>query len=496
VSLPRHLAEMQKQIEGYARGYGLDFFDVVFELLDYKKMNEIAAYGGFPGRYPHWRFGMEYEHLKKSYAYGLHKIYEMVINNNPCYAYLLECNSLVDQKTVMAHVYAHCDFFKNNMWFAHTNRKMIDEMANHSTRVRRYIDRHGLEAVENLVDLCLSLEDLTDLHSPFIRRQPESPDDNGEERTGVMKLRSKDYMQNFINPPEVLERQRQKLHEDAQRARRFPERPVKDALRFLIEHAPLENWERDILSIVREEAYYFAPQAQTKILNEGWATYWHSKIMTERGLSDAEIIDYADHHSGTVATHPGRLNPYKLGLELLKDIEERWNKGRFGREYEMCDDLKRKQDWDRRLGEGRAKIFEIRRFHNDVTFLDEYLSEDFVARQRLFTYGYNRKSGAYQINSREFQEVKRRLLQQLTNLGRPYIFVVDANYENRGELYLRHRHEGVDLRHDYARATLLNLSKLWKRPVHLETVLEEKGKLLSCNGKEVSEAEAAVGQVA
>jgi stage V sporulation protein R len=496
MSLPRHMAEMQRRIEGYARGYGLDFHEVIFEMVDYKKMNEIAAYGGFPSRYPHWRFGMEYEHLKKSYAYGLHKIYEMVINNDPCYAYLLEANSLVDQKIVMAHVYAHCDFFKNSLWFAHTNRKMVDEMANHATRVRRYIERHGLETVENFIDMCLSIEDLTDLHSPFIRREPPR---GGAEEGGPQtpkKLRSKDYMHDYINPPEFLARQRRKLAEDAQRSKRFPEEPVKDVLRFLIEHAPLENWERDVLSIVREEAYYYAPQAQTKILNEGWATYWHSKIMTERGLSDSEVIDYADHHSGTVATHPGRLNPYKLGLELLKDIEDRWNRGRFGKEYDECDDLKRKQAWDRRLDQGRAKVFEVRRFHNDVTFIDEFLTEEFALRQRLFTYAYNRKSGAYQIASREFREVKRKLLQQLTNLGRPFIFAVDANHENRGELYLKHRHEGVDLRHDYAQATLRNVAALWKRPVHLETVMEDKAKLISFNGKEISENELTGVQVA
>jgi stage V sporulation protein R len=251
-----------------------------------------------------------------------------------------------------------------------------------------------------------------------------------------------------------------------------------------------------VLSIVREEAYYYAPQAQTKIMNEGWATYWHSKIMTERGLSDAEIIDYADHHSGTVATYPGRLNPYKLGLELFKDIEERWNKGRFGKEYEICDDLRRRQEWDRHLDLGRQKIFEVRRLHNDVTFIDEFLTEEFAARHKLFTYAYNRKSGVYQIANREFVEVKRKLLQQLTNLGRPLIFVVDANHENRGELYLRHRHEGVDLRQDYARATLQNLCKLWKRPVHLETVVDEKGKLITFNGKDLSEAEVTAVQVA
>ena len=115
-----------------------------FEMLDVDHMNQVAAYCGFPQRYPHWRFGMEYERLQRSHRYGLGKIYEMVINNDPCYAYLLNDNAVVDQKTVMAHVYGHCDFFKNNFAFAHTNRKMMDKMANHGTRVRRYIDRYGI----------------------------------------------------------------------------------------------------------------------------------------------------------------------------------------------------------------------------------------------------------------------------------------------------------------------------------------------------------------
>ncbi len=105
--LPRYLAELQHQIEAYAREFRLDFYDVIFELMPFEAINMVAAYGGFPTRYPHWRFGMEYEQLSKSYSYGLSKIYEMVINNDPCYAYLLEGNSLVDQKLVMAHVFAH-----------------------------------------------------------------------------------------------------------------------------------------------------------------------------------------------------------------------------------------------------------------------------------------------------------------------------------------------------------------------------------------------------
>src|SRR5271167_4515431 len=171
--LPAHLHDIRQQVERHARDYGLDFYDTIFEVLGFDEINMVASYGGFPNRYPHWRFGMEYERLSKGYEYGLSKIYEMVINNNPSYAYLLEANADVDQKLVMAHVFGHGDFFKNNYMFSHTNRKMMDEMANHATRVRRYIDRFGVEAVEDLIDRCLSLENLIDYHAPYIQRRPK-----------------------------------------------------------------------------------------------------------------------------------------------------------------------------------------------------------------------------------------------------------------------------------------------------------------------------------
>ena len=177
---PTELKKAKYRIEEYARAFGLNFFPVIFEVLDYREMNEIAAYGGFPHRYPHWRFGMQYEDLSKSYRFGLSKIYEMVINNDPCYAYLLYCNHPVDQKLVMAHVYAHCDFFRNNLYFSHTNRKMMDEMANHATRIRRYMDRFGTEALEFFIDSCLSLENLIDIHAPFMGRHEESPGARGK----------------------------------------------------------------------------------------------------------------------------------------------------------------------------------------------------------------------------------------------------------------------------------------------------------------------------
>jgi stage V sporulation protein R len=260
-------------------------------------------------------------------------------------------------------------------------------------------------------------------------------------------------------------------------------------MQFVLENAPLKPWQVDVLSIIREEAYYFAPQGQTKIMNEGWATYWHSTIMTRHGIEPADLICYADHCSGTLASSPTRLNPYKLGVELFRDIEDRWNRGCFGEDYELCDDMAAKQNWNTDAGLGRQKIFEVRRIHNDLTFVDEFLTLDFCRRHNMFSFGFNEQSGYYEIESRKFQQVKERLLFNLTNLGRPMIQVVDGNYRNRGELYLEHQFNGVELKLSYAKDTLTNLHHLWKRPVHIRTVLEEESIVLSYDGTQHSAGE-------
>jgi stage V sporulation protein R len=1286
-NLPPDLRALKEEIEGHARAYGLDFYETIFEVVDADDLNEIAAYGGFPTRYPHWSFGMQYEELKKSYDYGLSKIYEMVINNDPCYAYLMRCNHTVDQKLVMAHVYGHClapetkvetrtgvkpisqvqkgeqvlthtgvyrpvrvaakrrhtgtvyrltvagssepvritgehpvyvlrpmpcvlkgreqvpcrptcqvqhkcsaprpyrayqlqwveaaevrvgdfvvlprrrstplrpprfvqipvdkvchrrrvtgchtvpvgeslgtflgyflaegnaqarglvgfgfhsdeaefqaetaalagalfdakvgrdtypashattvrfnalevaawlraqvgtsaaskripdflmdaddaslkacirgafhgdgyftstagrrsgslslttiseqlayqirhvcarwgihtavksrlrpgrqrvyeliwtgasahrlseviyghdmiagnrsferswsdenyiyqpvrsveaedydgwvynfsveedesytlaagmvvhncDFFKNNAYFAHTSRKMMDEMANHGARVRRYVERFGEDEVEQFLDRCMSIDDLIDIHSTAIRRREEvsrydfaKPAADDEEAVRLTRFKSKGYMDDYINPREALkaeEEERRKAQEAA--TQRFPERPAKDVLLFLIEHAPLKPWQRDVLAIVRDEAYYFMPQAQTKVMNEGWAcvhintflytdrgllragevvrdrlpvrvsdgqvvravyawakfedretawvrtrrglelegsvthgvllpdgswrrldelqigdrvttgrgiqlwateaarlnwrppvrmtlamlaeragvtvdiarrrvvrgmadddtsfapllaeyttsaatvspnqkrckpirvpeavderlaaflgyligdghiskvkrtiglttgdltqaehfaeltvdlfavvprrkwertkwrvlftshnvqnfllhlglktgfcarekdvpdvilrspkpvvaaflralydcdgyagkqgvilstastemgktvqllllnfgilstrrphkdgcwhlhttgksaevfqreigfglerkraklreyveshqwfkdeddtdeivaverrrgdvydisveethryaaqgfinhnSYWHSTIMTEKALQPWECIDYADHHSGTMAMSGGRLNPYKIGIELLRDIQHRWDTGKFGKEWEECDDLDKKRKWDKKLGLGKQKIFEVRRVHNDITFIDTFLTPEFCVQHKLFTFAWQEQAGQYYIESRDFEQIKQRLLFSLTNFGKPWIYVIDGNYRNRGELLLKHEHAGTDLKTKDAQDTLANLQYIWGRPVHLETVVDGKPTLWSFDGNE------------
>ena len=493
--LTPELKKVRDEIEGYARGYGLDIFDTIFEMIDHDQMNAFAAYGGFPIRYPHWRFGMDFDQLSKGYEYGLQKIYEMVINTNPSYAYLLKANMMVDQKTVMAHVFGHVDFFKNNYWFSKTNRKMLDSMANHAVRIRNMMDDYGQEVVEDFIDQVLAIENLIDPFLPFQNPKPHITEavaaktaKDAAESAGRLKV-DRSYMEKYINPPEFLAEQKKKAEDAAKKEKKNPPEPMKDILLFLLNNADLEEWQHDILAMLRDEAYYFAPQAQTKIMNEGWASYWHSKIMTEKALKASEIIDFCDHHAGTLATQPGRINPYKVGIELFRDIKDRWDRGAFGKEYDDCNDIREKANWNKKLGLGNQKIFEVRKVCNDVTFIDQYLTPEFVERLKLYTYAFNKRTNQYEIVDRDFKNIKEKLLFGLTNRGLPFIYVVDGNFQNKGELMLWHKHLGGDLDPKWTRETMRAMAALWKRPVSLETEVEGQKKIYTLTPNDTRDGE-------
>ena len=359
---------------------------------------------------------------------------------------------------------------------------MMDDMANHATRIRRYIDRQGYDVVEKFIDSCLSLENLIDRHSilngpsRFTEAKPRELNDNFLFRV------DKSYMKDYINPPSYVAAEKKKQFEKLQQNVRFPVEPVRDVLSFLIHYAPLEDWQQDILTIVRDESYYFAPQGMTKTLNEGWASYWHSYMMTRHILNDSEIIDFADHHSGTTFMQRGGYNPYKVGIELFRDIEERWNKGRFGRDWDQCDDVRERKNWNKKTGLGKDKIFEIRKIYNDVTFIDEFLTEDFCIRNKMFVYKLNKETNKFEVDTKDFKAIKSQLLFQMTNFGQPIIKIEDANFENRGELLLQHVHEGLDLQPNYMDATMKNIFTLWKRPVNLVTLMDNEPQLFRFDG--------------
>ena len=249
----------------------------------------------------------------------------------------------------------------------------------------------------------------------------------------------------------------------------------------------LEDWQADCLGIVREESYYYAPQGMTKVMNEGWASFWHSTLMTKHFVNATEIIDYADHHSGTVHMPPGNFNPYKIGIELFRDIEDRWNKGKFGKEYDEAKNLGERQKWDKGVGLGREKIFEVRRVYNDVNFIDEFMTPEFIEKHKFYQYGRDPHSGQLRIVSRDPERIKQTMLYQLTNMGQPFIYVVDGNYCNRGELYLAHKHNGLDIEIKFAVETLKNIHKIWQRPVHLQAKIDDDMVLFSFSGDQAKQ---------
>jgi stage V sporulation protein R len=451
--LPAALKYQAVIIEAAARDAGLDSFDVVFELLDAKDVNGVAAYGGFPVRYPSWRFGMEYERLEKGRRWGLSKIYELVINNDPTYAYLVRSNSLLEQKLVMAHVYGHADFFKHNLWFAPTDRHMLDTMGNHSTRVRRYVDSLGQEVVEQFMDHALSLDTLIDPYLPVRQLTSKTAPPPKPAPLSERALRSLEALS--AAPFEESD-------EDAERAAlRTAGLPTYDVLGFLAEHADLAPWQRELLRIVRREAYYFAPQRMTKIMNEGWASFWHSRLLTGGILDPSEILDFADCHSGATAAPPGQANPYKIGIELFRHAE--------------------------RQGED---IFQLRRVHNDVSLVHKLVDEDFATKMlapvylpRLAPPDGGPPPEPTEIGWRDLQGM---LLQELAWGGLPQIELVDVDAEGEGELLLVHHHDGRDLQLARAGATMQSLSSVWGGPVHLLTVEEGQGRRLVCKNGEVT----------
>jgi len=487
IPFPEELVAVKREFMAYAREMGLDPGEVVFDFLTPKQISQAAAYDGFPGRYPHWRFGMAFDRLNKSHGWGLSTIYEMVVNTTPAYAYLLQGSTRIIQKMVIAHVLGHCDFFRHNAWFSRTNRNMLNESANHAARVRRYSDRFGPERVERFLDSCLSLDNLLDPALLFAGRKrakrrwtkgEEAPEEQVESRFTTAYMDSYSRSVKEGKRPDKEEREGEATGSQGP----FPAAPTRGVLDFLVENAPLKDWEKDLLDMIREEAYYFLPQRFTKIMNEGWAVFWHRRIMAERGIEAGEMVAFADEHSKIVAPWPNRLNPYRLGLYLFEDVKKRWDRGMYGEEWENCTDERERREWDKREMKGLQKVLEVRAAMNDVEFIDAFLTPEFAVENGFFTFRKRMDEGVYAIESREFNKIKKSLLSHLANGGEPILKISDANYGNRSELFLEHLHGGVDLKIPEARATLHALHSIWRRPVHIKTVNRERETIYSYDG--------------
>lgn len=450
-----------EEITEIAEGFGLDFYPMRYEICPSEIIYTFGSYG-MPTRFSHWSFGKQFHKMKLHYDLGLSKIYELVINSNPCYAFLLDSNSLIQNKLIVAHVLAHCDFFKNNARFANTNRDMVDSMAATAERITQYEVLHGKREVEKFLDAVLSIQEHID---PSLMRPKLSwtMDEEEEEETTV----ETPYDDLWALDGDKVKKEKRK------KKKKLPPQPEKDILLFIEQYSrELEEWQRDILTMMREEMLYFWPQLETKVMNEGWASFWHARIIRELELTSSEAIEFAKLNADVVQPSRTTINPYYLGVKIFEDIEERYNN--------PTEEMKR-------LGvkenSGRDKMFEVREVESDISFIRNYLTKDLVMREDMYLFA--KQGRDYKIVDKQWTEVRDQLVSMRVNGGFPYITVTDGDYLKNGELYLKHWYEDIELDVKYLEKVLPYTYQLWGRTVHMETSLEGKQVLFSYDGNAV-----------
>jgi len=399
-----------KKIEELALAEGLSFFPQVFNLVSSDEMTAYEVYSGPAYRYPHWSFGKAYERKKVLKKYNIGGLtYELVINTNPCIAYLVRENTLLMQILTMAHVLGHNDFFKNNRLFtAGTDAANAIEMfKNHSERIEKYINdpRIGYEKVERVIDAA---------HSIRFQAGKDNPD-----------------------------------------------MPGCDLVSFIVKYGRLEDWQKDILSIIMEETLYFIPQIETKIINEGWACYWHRRLLGKLDMPEELKFELFVRHNQVVRPYEEYVNPYYLGFKLFEHIEKAYH-------------------------ENSHKIFEARTIERDESFIRRYLTKELISELKLYEY---RKMGneyvVTQIADEEGWVKIRDTIAQSVGMGAvPCIIVADTS-ETDNALILEHVYDGRELDLNYAAETLKHVAYLWGGKVILNTVSDGKEKTIFCNRQRV-----------
>ncbi len=331
------LADAEHDIRELSSKFGLEPYEVNNWLVDYDEINKLRAYGGFKERYPHWRWGMMYDKISKESRYFNSAPYEMVINSDPSHAYLQESNDEVIQKFVMAHVDGHSDFFANNKWFKLLSDapSAVEKLSEHADRIREYMNDPEIDRseVERWIDNILTIEYNINQYKPeaYVK---EIADKTDEARDMKDVLKDKGFSEDVID--EVFDTEGYVNEESENKRKGVPEEPERDLLKFLEQHGmaydeeegrafEMEEWQKDVIRMVRAESFYFAPQIMTKTMNEGWAAYWHTKAMAgENFAEDEEFIRFAITQSKVISG--GVSNPYKIGKELWEYLEKKENR--------------------------------------------------------------------------------------------------------------------------------------------------------------------------
>jgi stage V sporulation protein R len=455
------LEAWNERIVALVKRFGLDTYPQEFEVCDHEDMLSYMVYSGMPSHYPHWSYGKSFEKLKTLYEYGVSGLpYEMVINSTPSIAYLMRDNTLALQVLTIAHVYGHNDFFKNNFTFRSTRAEYtIETFKTHADRVRRYVEDPsiGLDKVERVLDAAhaLSLQCRRNLAirkpAPEELRELKLQESQPAKDPFSAIHRPKDY-----TPPNLT---------------KVPLYPDEDILLFIRDHNPhFADWEKDLLTIVHDEAQYFIPQMETKIMNEGWASFWHKRILEALDLPQSLHLEFIVRHTQVLRPHPGGLNPYHVGMKIWEDIEKRW----------QHPSPEEEKEFGPRTKSASEKLFEVREVERDSSFLRRYLTEELLRELNLFEY---RSRGEEQVVSRvadkdNWREIKETLIHNVGTGTIPVIKVVDSDHNSNRGLLLKHDHDGRDLQLEYAEKTLRYMRQLWEHDVVLETIINEKPTLL------------------
>jgi len=413
----KDLEECSLRIENIAKNFGLDHFEVVYELCDHITMINKMAYSGIPSRYRHWSFGKYFEVVNTEYYYGVMGLpYEMVVNGDPSLAYLMADNPVSVQVLVMAHVLGHVNFFKNNYIFRTTHPSdALVRFKLHARRINEFIDQYGLAKVEKFLDAARSLEYNCSCGA-------------------LIKGCSQD------------ETERRLYEEDGEAIRKVP-KPKDDILLFIRDNnSLLERWQKDIITMIDEEGKYFLPQIETKIMNEGWATFWHYNIINALELPFGMYMEFLKLHNRIILPVGNSVNPYSLGFLVWNELEKQ---------------------------RGKDKLFDIMAFNRDVSFLRQFLSKELVGKLHLFSY---KKKNSSSVVVKEvadesgWKEVRNELLRWVGVNSLPTIKVTDL--ESNGTLVLTYFSDGRKLEQEYKEHTLKHIGYLWGNKVKLLEIRE------------------------
>lgn len=446
----KELEHWNEQIEQIVREEGLDCYEQIFEIAGFEEMIGYEAYIGMPSHYPHWSFGKAYERIKTLNKYNLSGLpYEMVINSNPCLAYLMKDNTLLLQILTIAHVYGHNDFFKNNRLFKNGTRAdyTVEMFKNHANRIREYISDPGIGYIK--VEKILNAAHALKFQGSRVVGEKRISEDR-------KKLNLLEKMQKPANEYPLLD---YKKNEESPSfdLKKIPIEPEEDLLLFVLTYGRLNEWEKDVISIVRDESKYFLPQIETKIMNEGWASFWHYQILNKLELPQGLHFEFLKRHNQVICTHEGRINPYYVGFKIFEDLKKRYS-------------------------DHPEKIFEVREIERDQSFIRRYLTMELCMEMNLFE--YVKQGNAFVISEvsddKGWKQIRDILALSVGMGGIPEIKVVEW-VQKDNTLYLEHSYEGRELELNHANETLKHLSDLWNGRIMLSTMIEDKRKIILCD---------------